>query len=233
MDRQPQQPTCRPLSGFFLYGALLASCLIAIPAQADAAREAATSFLYEQADPSWVDVHIQLHPSSAALPPCKNPEPFFMRGKTLKPGNVTVGVRCGKHVRYLRATVDAWGEYLSIEDDIPAGSAIEADHLSIQTGNLSELPRGTMTQLHDALGQRSKRYLRAGGPLQARDIDAWPLVERGDPVTVQVEREHFTIERSGTALHNATLGETLRIQVKPRLILTGIVIGPGSVKIQE
>ncbi|MDI5935134.1 flagellar basal body P-ring formation chaperone FlgA [Halomonas kalidii] len=220
-----------------LLGACLALALLLAhqPARADDALMAGVhAFLYEQAQAHGEDVVIEVRPPSARLPACEAPQPFLTHASQPVLGRVSVGVRCGaegRQVRYLQAEVGVIGDYPVAAREIAPGTAITADLLETRRGDLSRLPRQAVLDEAEVLGQVARRPLAAGSPLQAHQVQARALVERGQKVTVEAQGPSFRVTREGEALEPGGEGERVRVRFTNRELVTATVIGDARLAV--
>lgn len=224
-----RRPSLRLLLGLLLPWPALAS------AHADdGLLQAVHAFLYDRARPLGEEVVIELHPPSARLPACESPHPFLPQADPAVLGRVSVGVRCGeggRQVRYLQAEVSVVGEYPTLRRDLPAGTLITAEMLEWRQGDLAALPRRTLFDDAAILGQVTRRPLTAGAPLQAHQLQARALVERGQQVVVEARGAGFRVTREGEALDPGGRGEAVRVRVSRRELVTATVIGEARLAV--
>lgn len=195
--------------------------------------QAARNFLYQHSRDLGDEVHIEMRPPAAQMPECENPRPFLPGGTQNRLGRVTVGVHCKGHARqrYLQARVTAIGNYWVTATRIAAGASISADMLTRARGDLGKLPRGAVRDRAQIVGRVASRPLNAGAVLCDYQLTAQPLVKRRQPVTVEASGRGFRVARQGQALADGALGETVRVRMPDRHILTAVVRGPGRVEI--
>jgi flagella basal body P-ring formation protein FlgA len=235
---------CRDLGlilGTTAFAAPLALGLVGnTPAQADEradepALEAVERFLYEQTRDQGAEVVIEVHPPSAELPPCPSPEPFLPRPSDSLGGRVSVGVRCGddgRQVRYLQAEIDVYGRYPVLKQPLSAGSQVMPAMLRSEHGNLSRLPRDAVREPESVIGQVARRNLAAGVPLQHRQFETKPLVERGDQVVVEARGSNFRVTREGTALDPGGAGDLVRVRFPDRELVRARVVDKARLVIE-
>lgn len=215
---------------------LLAAQLL--PASAATSREGAAvhavrDFLYRRSRELGDEVQVEVLPPAAQMPACENPRPFLPGNAQKRLGRLTVGVRCGEggRQRYLQARVTASGYYWVATDRIAAGTAISADMLKRVRGDLGTLPRGAVLEREQIVGQVASRPLRAGAVLRDYQFSRPPLVERRQPVTIEVRGRGFRIAREGRALESGALGESVRVRLPDRSVLSATVRGRDRVEI--
>jgi len=231
--RAPVQPTRSPLR------ALLLSLLALLPAslvlaEADPLMESRVhELLVDAAAGAGRQVSVALHPTSAQLPPCTNPQPFLPHPELRVPGRVAVGVRCdGAGSRYLQATVSISADYPVTRRAVAAGEVLTADLLELRHGDLGRLPRQAVLDIGQALGRELTRALPQGSPLPANALRSVPLVSRGARVRVEARASGFVASRDGTALDNGGLGEQIRIRGEGGEIIRARVSGRNLLSVE-
>ncbi|HEU0277676.1 MAG TPA: flagellar basal body P-ring formation chaperone FlgA [Rhodanobacteraceae bacterium] len=210
----------------------LALLLASGAALADDATDAAHAFLVAEAAPLGGVVDVAVLPSPAALPACINPEAYLPGADQHLPGRVTVGVRCADGpTRYFQATVTASGTYWVAARTIPAGTTLTADLLEARTGDLGGLPRQAVRDPAQVMGRFTTPTLAAGTVVQTGQSQAAWLVHRQRQVAVEATGQGFSVRRDGEALQDGALGDTVRVRMSNRSILTGVVAGANVVKV--
>ena len=75
----------------------------------------------------------------------------------------------------------------------------------------------------------SKRPLRAGATVSARDVSAPQVIKSGDLITVTYEDGGISLVLQGKAMAAAGLGETLAVQnIASKKIIQAVASGPGQ-----
>ncbi|EPC04550.1 hypothetical protein L861_04295 [Litchfieldella anticariensis FP35 = DSM 16096] len=225
----------RHLSAIALLGLLILA--LATPAQADNDAllvERVHAFLYEQASGLGDEVSVEVHPPSAHLPTCENPQPFLPHANRPLIGRVSVGVRCGERgqqVRYMQATLAVVGEQVVAQRAISRGTVIEASMLALRPAELSRLPRGTITDMEEAIGMQASRPIAEGSTLTEYQLEPVTLVERGANVRIEARGQGFAITREGEALDNGAMGSEVRVRLDNRDILRAHVTGRNRLEV--
>lgn len=215
---------------------LLAILALPGPAQARAADpvvRAVHEFLLQRSRNLGEEIRVEVRPPAAQMPACKKPRPFLPGAAQNRLGRVTVGVRCGNggRQRYLQARVSANGHYWVAAARIATDTPITANMLKRVHGDLGGLPRGALLKRAQIVGQMANRPLRAGSVLRGYQLSKPPLVERRQPVTVEVRGRGFRIARQARALESGALGESVRVRLADRSVLSATVRGQGRVAI--
>ena len=134
-----------------------------------------------------------------------------------------------------------------------SGAVIAADQSSASQGweAARHLPRGARLQTGDLrpvrlaaqqaarsltgseeslLGMRTRRSLAPGTLLRPQYLERPPLVERGDAVTLRIQRGGLRIEARGKAKDRGNAGDSVRVvNTDSKKIVTGRVAADGSV----
>jgi flagella basal body P-ring formation protein FlgA len=201
-------------------------------AHAGAAEDAAQVFLQDAARHLGNDVTVTVPAPEVALPTCTDPQPFLPGHDQRLLGRVTVGVRCGDgQTRYLQARVTAIGQYWVAAQDIPVGTLVTASMLEARSGDLTTLPRQAVLDESAAVGRMATRTLARGSVVQSSQLQAPALIQRNRTVSVEAIGQGFRVVRQGEALQDGALGDTVRVRMSDRSILTGVVAGDGVVKV--
>ncbi len=201
-------------------------------AHAGAAEDAAQVFLQDAARHLGNDVTVTVPAPEVALPPCTDPQPFLPGHDQRLLGRVTVGVRCGDgQTRYLQARVTAIGQYWVAAQDIPVGTLVTESMLEARSGDLATLPRLAVLDENAAVGRVATRTLARGSVIQGSQLQAPALIQRNRTVSVEAIGQGFRVVRQGEALQDGALGDTVRVRMSNRSILTGVVAGDGVVKV--
>jgi len=201
-------------------------------AHAGAAEDAAQVFLQDAARHLGNDVTVTVPAPEVALPPCTDPQPFLPGHDQRLLGRVTIGVRCGDgQTRYLQARVTAIGQYWVAAQDIPVGTLVTESMLEARSGDLTTLPRQAVLDENAAVGRVTTRTLARGSVIQGSQLQAPALIQRNRTVSVEAVGQGFRVVRQGEALQDGALGDTVRVRMSNRSILTGVVAGDGVVKV--
>ncbi len=96
--------------------------------------------------------------------------------------------------------------------------------------------RGTVITADDVAGSSraidgwiARRVIQPGELLTAPAVSPPPLVHSRQDVTVQVTRGNITLSISGSALADASLGDTIMVRLDATRRVRAVVSGPGRV----
>lgn len=222
-------PVTGPCRSSILALALLLASAVAC---AGTAEDAAGRFLQAQAAKPGQQVSVTVEPSPATLPACTDPQPSLPGNGQRLLGRVTVEIRCADgQVRYLQARVAIEGDYWVAAEDIPARTPISASMLESRRGDLAQLPREAVLDAGAVVGDVTTRSLARGTVLQSSQLQSPKLVQRSSPVTVEADGPGFRVTRQGESLQDGALGDTVRVRMTDRSVLSGVVAAGGIVKV--
>lgn len=147
--------------------------------------------------------------------------------------NVTVYEK-GKVLQVLNVLADVALRMPIVEAIRPInrGETLSDQNVAVRDMLIEEIDDIGITELASVLGQRARRYIPQGRPVERKAIESVPLVERNDLVTVWVRRGNAVIKATATARSSGTYGEVIELRRGiSRETFTGVVIGPKTVEI--
>jgi flagella basal body P-ring formation protein FlgA len=140
----------------------------------------------------------------------------------------------GQRVKRLHGTVsiEIRQKVVVLTRPLAKHAVITPADIHIQRVQFSRTPRQVVMQLAEAVGKRARRALRAKTMLHTYDVEAPPLVQKGDVVTIIVESASLKIATVGEALENGVRGETIRVRnTESRREVRGVVLDKKTVRI--
>ena len=75
----------------------------------------------------------------------------------------------------------------------------------------NRLPRGVIVDINELIGKSPKRWLRAGIPVRAANVQPPILVPKGSLVTIYLKAPRMMLTAQGKALENGSDGDVIRI----------------------
>jgi len=88
---------------------------------------------------------------------------------------------------------------------------VNADDITMETKDLSTLPRNIVTDMQTLMGKRPKISIIPGTVLKHDMFEADTEVRKGDVVTISINNPRFTITASGEALEGGNRGDLIRV----------------------
>ena len=169
-----------------------------------------------------------------ALPACPALEMFLPAGAKLW-GSTSIGVRCGGGTPlsiYVTAQVRVVGEYLATARPLPQGHLLAAADIGVQTGDLTQMPAGILTDPQQAVGKTLGANLGPGQPLRQDMLRSPLVVQQGQQVKVQSSGDGFTVSTEGKALNNANDGQVAQVRTASGRTISGIARAGGIVELR-
>ena len=174
---------------------------------------------------------------SAVVPPGKVRYEVTFPGRPdfLGRTSFTVQLRVdGQRVKRIHGTVsiEVRQEVVMLMRPMDKHAIITAADVHLQRVQFSRPPRQVVMQLADAIGKRTRRALRAKAMLRTYDVEAQPVVQKGDVVTIIVESAALKVATVGEALENGAQGETIRVRnTESRREVRGVILDKKTVRI--
>lgn len=168
------------------------------------------------------------------LAPCQKVEPYLPNGSTPW-GRTRIGLRCTKGPVawnvFLPVTVRVYGRGLVVAAALPAGTPIEAAHLSEAEVDLAAGPGAALQRPEQALGRSLARAMAAGSPLRQTDLRARQWFAAGDTVRLMAAGPGFQIGGEGQALSPGTEGQLVRIRTESGRVVSGRAVSERTVEV--
>ncbi|MDX1497232.1 MAG: flagellar basal body P-ring formation chaperone FlgA [Salinisphaeraceae bacterium] len=133
---------------------------------------------------------------------------------------------------YVPVRLQREAEVVVLASSLPAGTVLQASHLSKQTKDIGQLSYGYLQDSQAIIGNRLRRPLQAGWALSGNDIESPRIVRRGDTVTLVARTGSIEVRAQGQALADAGANEPVRVKnLSSRRIIDGRVSGDGTVAV--
>jgi len=153
-------------------------------------------------------------PQGYKSPKCKSP--FEAKPvNTLKLGRNSIQVSCPRRSSWslmLNADIEVWRDVVVLRDHLSRGELIQSTSLTLQQRDIGNLQRGYFTEISDIIGKVSKRSLKAGAAISPSMINLPIIVQRGQAVTLRVERPGFAVDMKGFALKKGRKGDKIKVK---------------------
>lgn len=114
---------------------------------------------------------------------------------------------------------------------LPRGHVLSATDLVTRDGDLTQLPPGTLTDTAPALGKLLAVSVPSNTALRVDMLRAPLAVVQGQKVRLVVQGGGFKVNSEGTALSNASIGQTASVRTASGRIVSGIVRAQGLVEL--
>ena len=189
-----------------------------------------------QGYPGKVNIEIQPLDSRIRIAECALMEGFTVQGARLW-GKTHIGVRCLQSdtkpwTLYVQADVQVWGEYAVTGLPVSQGSPVQTTDVVMQSGDLSKLPAGIITDISMLAGKQAALNLPLGTVLRPELLKSVPVIKQGQTVQLNSRGDGFVITADGTAMQTANVGQVVDVKVSSGQIVKGVAQSSGKVDIQ-
>lgn len=185
--------------------------------------------------PGEYEVTLMPLDSRLSLPQCIEPLEVFKTTGLIKPGRLTIGVRCNREKKwsiFTSAIIKNYQMVVVLSQSIQRGAIVTRQHLAIEKREVSNLREDFVTQIEQIENKQATHQLAIGTVLSLRNFVEPKLIKRGDKVIISSTKPDFSIRMSGIAMADGSKGQ--RISVKNQSsgrIVNAIVIDAGLVAV--
>lgn len=191
--------------------------------------DAIQSFVSDRSPSNVIGPAVTLRKYNPVLSNCNNIQVSSHNGKALKIGNNLITINCDGKDYYMMASISGNLQYVSLKEDAPAGTLIQAYMLQPSVGEFKETPRGIIANPNDIIGTRTLRTIKADSVILDYQIKRPNLVERGSKVTYYSSGQGFEISRDGEALQAGSAGDVISVRFSNRLVKKGTIQPDGRI----
>ena len=188
---------------------------------------------YAASYPGKVTVNVGAIDPYLKLSPCDDAQAFLPSGSRAW-GKTMVGVRCASPSAwtiYVQATLNVNGQYVVATTPLAKGQTIGAKDLAVETGDLTQLPVGVLTEQTQAIGRMLNVSMNAGTVLRQEFLKVVAVVQQGQTVKLVSSGDGFSVSAEGQAVTKANEGDLVRVKVASGQIVTGIARGDGQIQV--
>lgn len=168
------------------------------------------------------------------LTPCPTVEPYLPQGTRLW-GRSRIGLRCldgpTRWNVFLPVTVKAWGPAWVIKQPVAPGATLSETDAELTEIDWAESIAPVLALPQDWVGTQTARALMPGQVLRKGMVRTPQVFEAGTQVRVTVRGPGFQLAANGEALAHGYIGQTVRVRMPSRRILTGTVRDAETVEI--
>ena len=119
----------------------------------------------------------------------------------------------GKPVKRVWVTCDigVYGPVVVAVHPVARGEELAADDLEVDRRDLSQVPRGTLSELREAVGRVARASIAPNAPLRQEQLQTPAAVHRGDAVVLIAERGALRITAPGEVREEGGIGDQVRV----------------------
>jgi len=167
---------------------------------------------------------------------CQQPLHAFTTAREVRPGTITVGVRCDGLPRwtvYIGARIHAYQPVLVLTRALSRGTVVATGDLRVEQRDVATLRGAYLQRPADAVGRTLRRHLAAGSVLGAPLLESTALVRRGERVKLVASSGGLQVFSHGRALADGSRGEVVAVRnLRSRRVVEGEVTAAGTVHIR-
>jgi len=160
---------------------------------------------------------------------CAQPVLTLSGNDTHLTGNRSVRVQCGTERKFIQVAVQAEGTWWSIVNPLKAGATIAPTDIQSHHGSLEHQPAGLIFTPDEIVGRVTTRNVATGTPVTGNLLHKQWRIRAGQEVEVIAVGNGFRIHAQGKALDNAAVNEKLRVSMRTRQVMSGIVTSDGTI----
>jgi flagella basal body P-ring formation protein FlgA len=164
-------------------------------------------------DPELSEVSFPTLTPGYALPTCESPRALhFIRN--LQPGRNGIELSCDSPywTQSLAIELHVYDMVVILKEGVIRDRPIHADQLTLVRMDTSSLHQGHFNEPEQVVGMMARRTIRKGTPLTPDMIEPFDIIERGQPLTIKLQRPGISIEMKGKALASGHIGERIRVK---------------------
>jgi flagellar basal body P-ring formation protein FlgA len=140
---------------------------------------------------------------------------FLERGDFLGPTSFSILLRVDGNVEarmYGTAYIDVLYDVVTVVRPIDRHEVLTAADVRLIQVKQSQPLRQVLTRVEDVVGKRAKRPLRANEMVRTYEVEAQPVVRKGDVVLIVVESARLKVSTLGEVLEPGEQGATIRVR---------------------
>lgn len=155
--------------------------------------------------------------------------------RPLQPGRNGLEIQCEQPwwKQNLAVQLHIYTEVAVLAQPVSAGQTLTATDISFVRHDTGALNNGYLTEPAQLLGMEIKRSLRSGTVLNTDMLAPPLLINRGEQLSIRIQRPGIRIEMKGTALEAGRRGQRIRVRNdQAQKTLTAVVIDKGLVQVE-
>ena len=120
-------------------------------------------------------------------------------------------------------------EVLTYARSLASGDVVQPEDVVWSQVQAHQAPAGAPQDAAEVIGLSTRRAMRAGAPVQSRDLTAPQVIARGDMVQVVYLSGGVSLTVTGRATRNAALGEAVIVtNIESGRAIDAVAVGPGQ-----
>lgn len=120
-------------------------------------------------------------------------------------------------------------EVLTYARSLASGDVVQPEDVVWSQVQAHQAPAGAPQDAESVIGLSARRAMRAGTPVQSRDLTSPQVIARGDMVQVAFISGGVSLTVTGRATRNAALGEAVVVtNIESGRAIDAVAVGPGQ-----
>ncbi len=165
-------------------------------------------------NPQAAEIHVDLLDSVNHNTECSHPWNIGLTPGEHWIARVNVKLTCPgqPQARWVPVLVKVTLPVVTVSNSLRRGDSIPAENLIIKPQDITWMHGNYLTDTKLVAGAIARRDLAIGTVINPHDLNPPLLVRRGDQVLIEATAGNLTVSDVGTALDDASLGESVRVQ---------------------
>jgi flagellar basal body P-ring formation protein FlgA len=183
--------------------------------------------------PGRVQLEVHIPDGRLNLASCGALEPALAPGSRWW-GKANVAVRCvagPSWTIYVSVQVKVLGQYAVAARPLAGNQPLEAADVSMQSGDLTQVGPGAITDAVQVLGKSLNAGLAAGQPLRQEGLRASIVLLQGQSVKLVSKGPGFAVSAEGTSVTGAREGQVVQVRTASNQIVSGVARQGGIVEL--
>lgn len=135
---------------------------------------------------------------------------------------------------YVATTISRYDEVMVLNGSFSRGHILRENNIFRTRKDLSKLPFGYITNIHDVIGKQLKRHMQVGRVLTPSHLTNPIVIKRGELVALQRETSGFMVSMKGSAMMDGAIGDRIRVKnSSSKRIIEGKIAKAGLVIIDN
>lgn len=148
-------------------------------------------------------------------------------------GKTSVRIMCSSPKAwsfYAATTISRYDEVMVLNGSFSRGHILRENNIFRTRKDLSKLPFGYITNIHDVVGKQLKRHMQVGRVLTPSHLTNPIVIKRGELVALQRKTSGFMVSMKGSAMMDGAIGDRIRVKnSSSKRIIEGQIAKAGLV----
>ncbi|WP_184682508.1 flagellar basal body P-ring formation chaperone FlgA [Pseudomonas fluvialis] len=169
------------------------------------------------------------------LAACDTPLSIRLESPSEPIGRISLRVRCDSTMQwtvFVPAQVKLYRQIVVASRPVKRQTLLDAADVHLAERDVGTLNAGYLTELTQAIGNKSTRPLLADQALTPNMVEMADVVSKGDQVVISASTHSMSVKMPGEALSDGAPGEQIRVRnLSSQRVIKARVTGPGQVEV--